>query len=245
MRQRRGGRSRQGWEAQYCHMAKGSLSVSPGDDGQGRRYDRAGRPVGNDRIPAPAFHPAQGRQAGRSVRVGARGDILRRRTAPVGARASGDAGLSGGSVLNKGFAAGPVTMEAVELRGSAGIPKTGSPALVAYVRAIGLKGGDSQVLTLCRSGRQEARQTRRHASRPRQGAMDVVLRRQSSPRRLPAGLYRAIYRSCVMENRPSSRHSPSSSNPDLTRGSARPPPPRRFRPRRKSATARSGSGTAS
>jgi murein DD-endopeptidase MepM/ murein hydrolase activator NlpD len=54
-----------------------------------------------------------------------------------------------GSVLNKGFAPGPVTMEAVE-SGTVErqVPTTGAPALVAYVRAIGLKGGDVQILAL-------------------------------------------------------------------------------------------------
>jgi hypothetical protein len=54
-----------------------------------------------------------------------------------------------GSVLNKGFSPAPVTMEAIE-SGAAeqNTPTTGSPALVAYVRAIGLKGGDVQILAL-------------------------------------------------------------------------------------------------
>ena len=48
----------------------------------------------------------------------------------------------GGSVLNKGFAPGPVTMEAIEAGTvEQDVPTTRSPALVAYVRAIGLKGG--------------------------------------------------------------------------------------------------------
>ena len=54
-----------------------------------------------------------------------------------------------GAVLNAGFASGPVTMEAIEA-GEAGrtAPGADAPALVAYIRAIGLRAGDVQALAL-------------------------------------------------------------------------------------------------
>ena len=56
-----------GWETQYCHMAQGSLAVTPGparDDGAAAG---PGRPVRPDRVPAPAFHGATQRQIRRPV----------------------------------------------------------------------------------------------------------------------------------------------------------------------------------
>ena len=234
-----------GWEAQYCHMAKGSLSVRPGDD------VKAGDTLGlvglSGMTEFPHLHFTL-RHDGKVVDPFA-----------FGAEASSCGGgrplwepstaaalaYRAGSVLNKGFAEGPVTMAAVESAGMA-VPTTRSPALVAYVRAIGLKGGDSQVLTLVDP---DGKKLADNAPAPldRDKAQWLLFSGvKAPPRRLPARVFTGpSTRSFVMENRRSSRHSPSSSNPDLTRGSARPPPPRRFRPRRRSATARSGSGTAS
>lgn len=53
------------------------------------------------------------------------------------------------SVLNAGFAGRPVTMDLVEEGKADGEQLTAdTPALVAFVRAIGLKAGDAQRLTL-------------------------------------------------------------------------------------------------
>ena len=84
-----------GWEAAVLPHGEGQPLGPARRRRQGRRYARAGRPVGNDRIPAPAFHPAPRRQGGRSVRVRRRGVILRRRPAVMGAFDCGGTGLSG------------------------------------------------------------------------------------------------------------------------------------------------------
>ncbi len=140
-----------GWETQYCHMAKGSLSVKPGDPVEaGERLGRIGL-SGLTEFPHLHF----------TVRKD--GKVVDPFVAGVPTKSCDDRGKStlwepatqqalayqAGSVLNKGFAPGPVTMEAVE-SGAAehAVPVTGSPALVAYVRSIGLKGGDVQMLTL-------------------------------------------------------------------------------------------------
>jgi murein DD-endopeptidase MepM/ murein hydrolase activator NlpD len=54
-------------------------------------------------------------------------------------------------VINAGFAAGAVTASSVEA-GPIPSPRAGSPALVAYVRAIGLEAGDRQELRLVGPG---------------------------------------------------------------------------------------------
>lgn len=139
----------QGWETQYCHMAKGSLAVKPGDMvATGQRLGRIGL---SGMTEFPHLHLTV-RKDGKVVDPFAYG-------APEASCGGGTSlwepstrqalAYRAGSVLNTGFATGPVKMEAIEA-GEAGRekPTTDSPALVAFVRAIGLKGGDEQILTV-------------------------------------------------------------------------------------------------
>jgi murein DD-endopeptidase MepM/ murein hydrolase activator NlpD len=137
-----------GLETQYCHMAKGSVTVRPGD------RVRAGQTIGriglsgetefphlhftvrrNGTVVDP-FAPEEGGSCGAG--------------APLWDEAAAKAlTYAPGVVLNAGFAPGPVTMEAIEsgaARRSGVTPA--APALVAYVRAIGLQAGDVQRLAL-------------------------------------------------------------------------------------------------
>ena len=139
-----------GWETQYCHLARGSVVVKQGD------AVVAGQPIARVGLSGNTEYPhlhLTVRKAGAVI------DPFR--PAPALARcdaASNGAGLwdqaavkavayKGGAVLNVGFAAGPVTMDAVEAAGVAA-PTTGGPALLAYVRAINLADGDIQSLSL-------------------------------------------------------------------------------------------------
>jgi hypothetical protein len=137
-----------GLETQYCHMAQGSVAVRPGET------VAAGRPIGriglsgeteyphlhfivrrNGRVVDP-FAPEEGGSCGAGT--------------PLWDEAAARAlAYAAGSVLNAGFSPGPVTMEAIE-SGDAGRGGVGaeSPALVAFVQAIGLKAGDVQRLAL-------------------------------------------------------------------------------------------------
>jgi murein DD-endopeptidase MepM/ murein hydrolase activator NlpD len=137
-----------GWQTQYCHMARGSIAVMPGDEV--KAGDRIGRVGLSGMTEFPHLHFTV-RKDDKAIDPFAYG-------APE--KSCGGTSLwepsvqrtlayQAGSVLNKGFATGPVTMEAVE-SGAAEreVPTTSAPALVAYVRAIGLKGGDVQILVL-------------------------------------------------------------------------------------------------
>jgi hypothetical protein len=137
-----------GLETQYCHMAQGSVSVRPGET------VKAGQAIGriglsgeteyphlhfivrrNGQVVDP-FAPEEGGSCGTGT--------------PLWDEAAAHAlAYKAGAVLNAGFAPGPVTMEAIE-SGDAGRGGVGpdSPAVVAFVRAIGLKAGDVQRLTL-------------------------------------------------------------------------------------------------
>jgi murein DD-endopeptidase MepM/ murein hydrolase activator NlpD len=139
----------QGWETQYCHMAKGSMAVRPGDNV--KAGDVLGRIGLSGLTEFPHLHFTL-RKDGKVVdpfAVGAEAKSCGGGRFLWDAAVAGSLSYRAGAVLNKGFAAGPVTMQAVE-SGAAGQapPTTGSPALVAFVRAIGLKGGDVQTLTL-------------------------------------------------------------------------------------------------
>lgn len=138
-----------GWETQYCHLARGSLKVKPGE------RVKAGQPIGQVGLSGKTEFP--------HVHL-----TVRRNGAVVDPFAFGAAEGSCGegealwkaelreplayrapAVLNTGFAAGPVTMEQVEAGDGVGSqPGQDAPALVAFVRAIGLKGGDVQRISI-------------------------------------------------------------------------------------------------
>jgi hypothetical protein len=184
-----------GWQTQYCHMARGSIAVKPGDGV--KAGDRIGRVGLSGMTEFPHLH-----------------FTIRKDDTPVDPFAYGapekscGGGTSlwepsiqrtlayqAGSVLNKGFAPGPVTMEAVE-SGAAEreVPTTSAPALVAYVRAIGLKGGDVQILVLLDpDGKPLARNKAQPLDRDKAQWMLFAGVKQPAGGFRP-GLYRALYR---------------------------------------------------
>ena len=103
-----------GWETQYCHLARGSLAVRPGDDvGIGQRIGRVGL-SGLTEFPHLHFTV---RRSGRVVDPFAldaeRGSCGSGRS--LWSDKSRQAlSYQAGSVINAGFAPGPVTMDAIE-----------------------------------------------------------------------------------------------------------------------------------
>ena len=138
-----------GWETQYCHLAQGSIRVKPGE------RVKAGQPLGRVGISGKADFPHL------HFTVRRRGMVVDPfAVAPsAGACGSGTSLWAPGvraalayherTMLNAGFATGAVTMEAIE-SGAAGREALAAdaPALVAFVRTIGLKGGDVQRLVV-------------------------------------------------------------------------------------------------
>ncbi len=184
-----------GWRTAYCHMAKGSLTVRSG------RQVKAGEKIGQvglsgltefphlhftvikDGKPVDPFAygaPEQSCGGGKSLWEASLQRSL---------------GYQTGSVLNKGFAPGPVTLETID-SGAAeqNPPTTQSPALVAYVHAIGLKGGDVQTLTLFDTdGKPVAQNKAPPLDRDKAQWMAFAGIKQPEGGFRP-GLYRAIYR---------------------------------------------------
>jgi Peptidase family M23 len=132
-----------GWQTQYCHMERQTVNVKSGDE------VHAGQPLGRVGLSGltefPHLHFTV-RHQGKVVDPFAYGaDAESCRTGiSLWDRAAKDAlSYRSVSVLNMGFATGPVTMETIE-SGEAALatPSLDSAVLVAYVRAIGLKAGD-------------------------------------------------------------------------------------------------------
>lgn len=129
-----------GWTTQYCHMAKGSLTVKKGD------VVPAGAPLGrvglsgNTEFPHLHFTVRQNGQVvdpfapDTAATCAARPGLWQ---AEVAAKAT----YRVGAVLNAGFTEGQLTMDQVE---AGGVRPFGaaSPYVVAYVFAIALQPGD-------------------------------------------------------------------------------------------------------
>ena len=138
-----------GWETQYCHLARGSLRVKPGD------RVKTGQSIGQVGLSGKTEFP----HVHLTVRL--HGEVVD----PFAVGAS-EGSCGGGTtlwnpslrealsyrapaVLNTGFANGPVTMEQVEAGDRANLhPDREATALVAFVRAIGLRRGDVQRLSI-------------------------------------------------------------------------------------------------
>lgn len=137
------------WETQYCHMANGSLQVKPDD------LVQAGQPLGQVGLSGLTEYPHLHftvRHQGRIVDPFAY-------NAPLDTCDGGeflwDPSLRGKlayqkrTILNAGFTNSPVTMDIVE--GGAAereLPTIEAPAIVAFIRTIGLKAGDAQSLVV-------------------------------------------------------------------------------------------------
>lgn len=138
-----------GLTTQYCHMARGSLRVRVGD------MVKAGAPLGQVGLSGNTEYPhlhLTVRQGGvvmdpfaplpgvNANQCGSGEDLWRPE-----ARAA--LAYKSRAVLNMGFSSEAVTMDQVEA-GAIPRPSTAAPALIVYVRALGLKTGDIQTLTL-------------------------------------------------------------------------------------------------
>ncbi|MET0271934.1 MAG: M23 family metallopeptidase [Phenylobacterium sp.] len=141
-----------GWETQYCHLAKGSIRVKAGDAVvAGQPLARVGL-SGNTEF--PHLHLTV-RHAAKVVDPFAPDMTPSAACKPQGsmwsAAAQREMAYKAGVVLNAGFAGGPVGQPEIE-GGAIAAPTAESPYLVAYVRAIELEAGDRMELVLTAPG---------------------------------------------------------------------------------------------
>jgi len=131
-----------GWETQYCHLARGSVRVKIGD------MVSPGQPIGRVGLSGDTEFP----HLHLTVRYG--GQVVdpfapRSVAAPACSAQPGlwtagamrQLAYKRGVVLNTGFGTALSAMEAVEGH-AVPAPDAASPAIVAYVRMIGLEAGD-------------------------------------------------------------------------------------------------------
>jgi murein DD-endopeptidase MepM/ murein hydrolase activator NlpD len=138
-----------GWRTAYCHMARGSVAVRSGREVKaGDRIGRVGL-SGLTEFPHLHFMVLKDNKPVDPFAYGAPEKSCGGGTSLWDPATQRALAYQAGNVLNKGFASGPVTLEAIE-SGAAEreVPTTSAPALVAYVRAIGLRSGDVQILAL-------------------------------------------------------------------------------------------------
>jgi Peptidase family M23 len=185
---------RNGWVTQYCHMARGSIRVKPG-----QRIE-AGTPIGRVGMSGKTDFP----HLHFSVR-------LHDKKVDPFAYGQGEGACGSGSslwdtalreklsyrqreILNFGFAAGPVSMEQIESgEVQRHLPGVDSPALVAYVRAIGLKAGDELELEITAPDGNLFFQER-HQPLDRAKAQFLVMGGRKGRAPWPSGVYTANYR---------------------------------------------------
>ena len=178
-----------GWETQYCHMARGSLRVKVGDS------VAAGTPLGRVGLSGATEFPhlhLTVRHAGQVVDPFAP-DMRNPQacTAQTGmwtAQALARMAYRPGAILNAGFTDAPVTMDGVEGGGLAAFTSA-SPVLVAYVRSIALLPGDEVEVDLKGpDGASLARSRAKPLQRWRAQDLTYVGKRRP-PAGWPSGLY--------------------------------------------------------
>jgi hypothetical protein len=137
-----------GWETQYCHMARGSLVVKPG------QAVAAGTPLGRVGLSGNTEYPhvhVTVRHDGKVVDpfdADGAGLAACKMSHPLWSpQALAQLAYKQGAVLNAGFAPGPVKMEDIEAGGIAA-PGPDAAYLVAYGRGIDLQAGDVIALEL-------------------------------------------------------------------------------------------------
>ena len=182
----------EGWETQYCHLARNSLLVKQGETVEaGQAIARIGL-SGNTEYPHLHFTV---RRDGQVVDPFAP-DMSSGRCESQGALwtpAAMDAlAYREGAVLNTGFSSGAVSMEAVEDGGVAEAAQH-APALVAYVRAIGLQGGDVQHLEVTAPDGAVLAKTDEKALDRDKAQYLLFAGRRTPAEGWPSGAYRARY----------------------------------------------------
>jgi peptidase M23-like protein len=138
-----------GWRTQYCHMAKGSIRVKPGDQvARGQAIGLIGL-SGDTEFPHLHITVRQAASVVDPFAFGASLDSCKEGRPIWTGMPSDQLQYRPREILNYGFSAVAPTMELIESgEVKSHLPSGQSDALAAYVRVIGLQQGDVQALSI-------------------------------------------------------------------------------------------------
>ena len=183
-----------GWETQYCHMRQGSVRVKVGDT------VKAGDAIGlvglsgNTEFPHIHISVRQGTTTVDPFAYGAAAGSCGAGTSlwsPAAARALV---YKPRIAFRAGFTGDATAVEQQVDNGTPAAVTRQAPVLVAFVRAIGLKAGDVQVMSLTGPGGKVLAQTT-SAPVPRDQAQRLLfIGGRRPPSGWPSGDYQAVYR---------------------------------------------------
>lgn len=181
-----------GWETQYCHLAKGSVAAVPG------QAVKAGAPIarvglsGATEFPHLHFTVRHNGQVVDPFAPAAEPKACGMQ-APLWSKAAlTQLSYKAGVILNVGFAPGTVDMAVIE-GGQIPRPTRSSPWLVAYGRAIGLEAGDVVEMQMSGpAGVKPLRSAQPPLDRNKAQTRTIIGQRRPAAA-WPAGTYRATY----------------------------------------------------
>jgi murein DD-endopeptidase MepM/ murein hydrolase activator NlpD len=188
-------RHENGWTTQYCHMAKGSIRVSRGQKVEtGTPLGRVGL-SGNTEFPHLHFSVMHDQTKIDPFAYGAaRGTCGGSGKSLWNEAVRASLGYLRGQVLNTGFAANVVTMAQIESgEAKRQPPKADSPALVAYVRAIGLEAGDVLELAIVSPDGKPFAQQRQQPLDHSKAQFFTMIGKKRGATPWPAGTYTARF----------------------------------------------------
>ena len=179
-----------GWDTQYCHLRQGSVVVKPGQTvTAGTQLGLVGQ-SGDAQF--PHLHLSV-RHERKSVDPFAYGQTSCGKPASLWAPGTADQMLyHDRQILNAGFAQQAIGADDIE-RGGLIAPTRSSPALVVYIRAIGLSQGDIQTLVLYGpDGQEMARSVIPPLNRDK-AQYQMFVGKKLTTSAWPAGRYRGAY----------------------------------------------------
>ena len=179
-----------GWETQYCHLRQGSVTVQPGQAvTAGTRLGM----VGQSGDAAFVHLHVTVRKDGKAVDPFAFGQASCGKAAFLWAPAiARQMAYHDRQILNTGFTATAIGADDIE-RGGLPAPTRASPALVVYIRAIGLNQGDVQSLVLYGPDDSEMARSVIPGLDRDKAQYQMFVGKKLTMANWPAGRYRGVY----------------------------------------------------
>lgn len=184
-----------GWETQYCHLARGSVTLAPGARvAAGQVIGRVGL-SGRTQFPHLHFGVRHGGQVVDPFALASGADTCDGGTALWTGPARSSLQYRARSVLNAGFATNRVTSRQIELDEVTPQPlRRDAPALIGFVRVVGLRAADAQRFSITGPDGSLIVDTAAQPLERDQAEYTIFAGRKRHGDHWPPGTYRADYR---------------------------------------------------